>query len=286
MKNFGEIFKRFRESRGLTLQAISKSGISTSQLSRFENGETDLTITKFIHALDELNMPIEEFMYAAHDFQRDEINEILYRIQYYVTTRDLEGMKSLLISQLEKVDRREQFHNINVILIKIRLQDLSGKSYYTQKDISYLVDYLFSVDYWGNYELLIFGNTIDVLPHKTFMLMSREMCRRTDFYKELPTNRRLIATMLLNGFITCIENNHLIDALYFEKQLNQCHFLETEVYEKLVFQYAKNLYKYKKTRDKTAIIEMRKCIAALKLAGSYHLASIYEQHLEKLLEEK
>ena len=52
MKNFGEIFKKFRESRGLWLKDVAKAGISTSQLSRFEKGETDLTISKFMGALD------------------------------------------------------------------------------------------------------------------------------------------------------------------------------------------------------------------------------------------
>ena len=36
MRNFGEIFKLFRESRGLRLKDIAKAGISISQLSRFE----------------------------------------------------------------------------------------------------------------------------------------------------------------------------------------------------------------------------------------------------------
>ena len=40
MKKFGEIFKKFRESRGFRLKDVEKAGISTSQLSRFEKGET------------------------------------------------------------------------------------------------------------------------------------------------------------------------------------------------------------------------------------------------------
>lgn len=45
VKNFGEIFKTFRESRGLLLKDVAKAGISTSQLSRFEKGETDLSLS-------------------------------------------------------------------------------------------------------------------------------------------------------------------------------------------------------------------------------------------------
>ncbi len=285
MKKFGEVFKKFRESRGLRLKDVAKAGISTSQLSRFEKGETDLTISKFMLILDEINMPIEEFMYAVHDFHRDELNELLSKVRHFVSNHDVEGMKKLLYSQMETEDKREKFHQINIILLKIRLQNLSGESYYSSDDLSYLTDYLFSVEYWGYYELLIFMNTLDVLKHDVFMVLAREMSRRSDFYKEIPNNRRLISTMLLNGYITCVEREKFMDALYFEKQLNQCFFIETEVYERLVFQYAQYLYRYKKEKDCKAIIEMRKCIAAMELVGSNHLAQTYEGHLKKVLEE-
>lgn len=133
-----------------------------------------------------------------------------------------------------------------MILLKIRLQDLSGENYYDKKDLDDLTDYLFSVEYWGYYELLIFMNTLDILNHDVFMVLAREMSRRSDFYKEIPNNRRLISTMLLNAYITCIEREKFIDALYFEKLLNQCFFIETEIYERLVFKYTQNLYLYKK----------------------------------------
>lgn len=285
MKNFGEIFKKFRESRGLRLKDLTKAGISTSQLSRFEKGETDLTISKFIHILNEINMPIDEFMYAVHDFHRDELNELLAQVRKYVTTRDIEGMKRLLISQMENEGKREKFHHINTILVKIRLQDLSGEKYYNETDLDDLTDYLFGVEYWGYYELLIFMNTLDVLKHDVFMVLAREMSRRSDFYKEIPINRRLISTMLLNAYITCIEKKKFMDALYFEKQLKQCFFIEIEIYERLIFLYAQNLYRYQKNGNKIAIIEMKKCIGAIKLAGSNHLAKIYEGHLKKVLGE-
>ncbi|WP_313176530.1 helix-turn-helix domain-containing protein [Streptococcus parasuis] len=286
MKNFGEIFKKFRESRGLRLKDVAKAGISTSQLSRFEKGETDLTISKFMLILDEINMPIDEFMYAVHDFHRDELNELLSKIRHFVSNHDVEGMKKLLYSQMESENKMVKFYQLNMILLKIRLQDLSGEAYYNQKDLNDLTDYLLSVEYWGYYELLIFSNTLDVLKHDVFMVLAREMSRRSDFYKEIPNNRRLISSMLLNGYITCVERSKYIDALYFEKQLDQCFFTETEIYERLVFQYAQHLYHHKKEKDCKAIIEMRKCIAAMKLAGSNHLAKTYEGHLEKILAEK
>ena len=216
---------------------------------------------------------------------RDELNELLSKVRQFVSNHDIDGLKKLLYSQMESDPKQEKFHKLNIILLKIRLQDLSGEAYYSSGDLSYLTDYLFSVEYWGYYELLIFSNTLDVLKHDVFMVLAREMYRRSDFYKEIPNNRRLISSMLLNGYITCVEREKFLDALYFEKQLNQCFFTETEIYERLVFQYAQHLYHYKKEKDCKAIIEMRKCIGAMKLAGSNHLAKTYEGHLEKNLSE-
>ena len=62
MKNSGEIFKRFRESRGLSLKDVANDNLSKSQLSRFENGQNDLTLNKFIMALNAINVSINEFM--------------------------------------------------------------------------------------------------------------------------------------------------------------------------------------------------------------------------------
>ena len=127
---------------------------------------------------------------------------------------------------MELEDRREKFHQINIILLKIRLQGLSGETYYTKDDLTYLTDYLFSVEYWGYYELLIFSNTLDVLNHDVFMVLAREMYRRSDFYKEIPNNRRLISTMLLNGYITCVGKRKIYGCFYILKSsLNQCFLL-------------------------------------------------------------
>ena len=280
MNNYGKLFKKFRESRGLVLKDIAKLGVSVSHISRFERENTDLTISKFMLALNAINMPIDEFMYAANDFQRDEFNEILEKISLFVSARNVSGMEKLLITQVEKIEKRETFYTLNTILIKIRLQDLSDKSYYDESDIQYLSDYLFSVEYWGCYELLLFANTVDVLNHQTMMILSREMCKRSEFYKDLPNYRRLHSTMLLNCYIISIERDEYIDALYFEKQLNHNCFTETEIYEKLVFHYSKNLYELKSNK---AILEMKKCIAAMKLANSENLAIKFENHLSGVL---
>ena len=188
MQQLGKIFQKFRKARGLSLKEISKAGLSTSQLSRFEHGESDMTITKFMQALDEINLSITE-----------------------------------------------------------------------------LTEYLFEMEYWGHYELLLFMNTLDILNHQSFMLLSREMVRRSDFYKYIPENRYLISMMLLQGYLVCIKQDELTDALYFEQRLKDCFFTEVEIYERLIFYFGKNLYQYKKTENYKSLIEVHKCLGVMRL---------------------
>ncbi len=284
MEDFGKIFKKYRESRQLKLRDIASKELSTSQISRFENGESDLTITKFMHAIQLINMPIDEFMYTANNFKRDELNELLYKIQQYTTSRDINNLKKMLSDEESVTSNNLTMQKIRILLIKISINGLSGEKLFNEADVEDLADYLFSVAYWGRNELLIFANSINVFNKMTNLTLLREMNRRTDFYKELPQNRSMIASMNVNAYIFCIENSEWIEAQYFEQQLKNTYFNETEIYERLVFIYAKAFHSYKKNKDEKALKQLYDVINAMKLAGSIHLAENFEEHLNKVLQ--
>lgn len=284
MEDFGKIFKKYRESRQLKLRDIASKELSTSQISRFENGESDLTITKFMHAIQLINMPIDEFMYTANNFKLDELNELLDKIVQYTSSRDIENLKRLIFEEESKECNNATMKKIRVLLIKIHLYDLFGEKLYQEEDIHFLADYLFSIEYWGRNELLIFSNAIVVFNTETNLILLREMNRRTDFYKDIPQNRSMIASMNVNAYIFCIENSEWIEAQYFEQQLKETYFKETEIYERLVFIYAKAFHDYKKNKDEKALRQLYDVINAMKLAGSIHLAENFEEHLNKVLQ--
>ena len=285
MKNSGEIFKRFRESRGLSLKDVANDNLSKSQLSRFENGQNDLTLNKFIMALSAINVSINEFMYAVNDFHNDELSELLEIIRNCTINNNIQGLKNLLFDY-SRDKNSNKFHELNTILIKIRLQVLSEEKLVLEKDLEKLIDYLFSVEFWGVYELRLFLNSIDILEHNFFVTLSREMIRRSDYYKEIKANRSLINHMTLNAYIICIDRGYLTDAAYFGRQLKSFFFEESEMYERVVYNYAHNYYLYKKFGSDQSIIEMRKCIGFMKAVGSDNIASHYSLHLNRILKKK
>ena len=89
--------------------------------------------------------------------------------------------------------------------------------------------------------------------------------------------------MNVNAYIYCIEFEEWIDAQYFEKQLELAYFQEAEIYERLVFKYAKNFYKFKKFQNQDALLEMKKCIELFQFIDSENLAENFIEHLNKHL---
>lgn len=60
--NYGNLFKTIREGKNISISHLSKvSGISKSQISRFENNKSEISFTKLISLISYLNISLEEF---------------------------------------------------------------------------------------------------------------------------------------------------------------------------------------------------------------------------------
>ncbi|MEX2803794.1 helix-turn-helix domain-containing protein [Streptococcus sp. H31] len=282
MKKFGLILKKIRESKGLSLANVAGNNISKSQLSRFENGETDITLDKLLSVLDVLNVSIREFIYMGHGFHRDGLSELIDEMRKYCNRNDSRSLKKLLIHYLE--NQKDTLNNkLAVILIKAKLQEIEGINHLEKEDVAFMSDYLFNVDTWGEYELKLFSNTMELFSQSSVTILTKEMVRRSDFYRSLPSHRRLISNMLLNAFSLSVKRNQIVDADYFRQQLHQLFFDETELYERLIFHFIDSCYFYRLSHNAKEILEMRKCIGLLKAVGSSDLAKRWEDYLQDIL---
>ena len=55
MEHLGKVFREFRTSGNYSLKEAAGESCSTSQLSRFELGESDLAVSRFFEILDKLS---------------------------------------------------------------------------------------------------------------------------------------------------------------------------------------------------------------------------------------
>ncbi|MFM0773047.1 helix-turn-helix domain-containing protein [Streptococcus suis] len=285
MSCFGKTLKFIREGKGKSLAEVAKGHISTSQLSRFENGESDITVSKLFGVLAEMNVDVDEFVYASQDFKKDELTRILEQLKQSIYIRDVVTIKKILSEQLAKAERdsRREFHRLNAILIAYKLRNLDKTIVVSKEDTAFLTDYLFRVENWSYYEILLFANTIDKLGHQTMMLFCRELLHRTQFYREMKQHRLVVSQVLLSAYLVSVQNKELTDAIFLEKTLKSLFFDETEIFERILFKFGKAFYDYRNTGTSNAILEMRKCIGLFRAVDSRKIADWYESILEKIL---
>ncbi|MDU6445077.1 MAG: XRE family transcriptional regulator, partial [Streptococcus sp.] len=59
------------------------------------------------------------------------------------------------------------------------------------------------------YERWLFTYSASLMPSNLVEIFACEMINRTQFYQEIPENRRLVNQMLFNVIVVCIEKNRL-----------------------------------------------------------------------------
>ena len=72
MSNYGKVFKMIRESKNMSLKEVAGDFVTPAQLSRFENGKSNLSVDTFFHCLENMDVLQGEFSTFYHSYYQDE----------------------------------------------------------------------------------------------------------------------------------------------------------------------------------------------------------------------
>ena len=243
MQNLGEVFKELRKSRNISLQEATGGEFTYSMLSKFERGEADLSSMKLITALDNIHSDLNEFMYLVRGFSQKQIlafQENLWELY------DREGIDSLQSLYEETTKKYRSSAKTSYLLQMIRIKSLlvffDSEIRATDEELTFLYDYFFTIDLWGNYELELFSTISTLFPLPLYFKYSREMLQKTDLLGSLPSNKVGIDTILINGLFKAIEEKDKLKADYFTFQVEKRELPESEAYLKIIYMIAKGYY--------------------------------------------
>lgn len=243
MQNLGEVFKELRKSRNVSLQEATGGEFTYSMLSKFERGEADLSSMKLITALDNIHSDLNEFMYLVRGFSQKKalaFQENLWELY------DREGIDSLHSLYEETTQKYRSSGETSYLLQMIRIKSLlvffDSKIRATDEELTFLYDYFFTIDIWGNYELELFSTISTLFPLPLYFKYSREMLQKTDLLGSLPSNKAGIDTILMNGLFKAIEEKDKLKADYFIFQIEKRELPESQAYLKIIYMIAKGYY--------------------------------------------
>ena len=243
MQNLGEVFKELRKSRNVSLQEATGGEFTYSMLSKFERGEADLSSMKLITALDNIHSDLNEFMYLVRGFSQKQVlafQENLWELY------DREGIDSLQSLYEETTKKYRSSAKTSYLLQMIRIKSLlvffDSEIRATDEELTFLYDYFFTIDIWGNYELELFSTISTLFPLPLYFKYSREMLQKTDLLGSLPSNKVGIDTILINGLFKAIEEKDKLKADYFVFQIEKRELPESQAYLKIIYMIAKGYY--------------------------------------------
>lgn len=288
MEALGKVFRDFRLNGNYSLAQAAGNQVSTSQLSRFERGESELTVDKFLAVLDNIQVSVENFMDAARNYQRAEIVEFMSHIVPLYYAKDIEGFQKLQHQEREKARQLQDSlsHELNIILVQGLICQRDNRYEMKPADLERVADYLFQRENWGMYELILIGNLYSFYEVDYVYRMGKEVLEREYFYENINKHRRLVLILALNFYLHCLEGKDFEKATYFKNAVAKILDKEIKLYERTIFLYVKGFEAYQKGQQEQGIAKMKEAIQIFETLELPEQVDYYQEHYQKFITQK
>ena len=276
----GELYKDLRIARGLKLKDVVHKNLSIAQLSRFENGLSMLSADKLLLAIEGIHMTFSEFGHALKNYEVSHFFKLTNRLSKLQSLSDIEGIQKILRTY-ESFEIFDVYNRLNKLIIDVAIFTLDHKHYISDDDKEFLTTYLYSIEEWTEYELVLFGNTMVILSDEDLLFLGKSFVKRYKLYLSILSNKKATEKSLLNLILILIERKRYYHANYFIYRLEEILTYQdmfarvTLTFFNLLVSYLQNEEKI----DKTKLINYIKIVQEL---DNPILANFLKRNLEEL----
>lgn len=280
---YGEEFKKIRLEKQLTIAETASDIMSISLLSKFERGLCEITVSKFVKILERVNVTLSEFDMIVNNFEKSRMNKLLDSLNESYRNNDYGSLEAIVNSELNLwKDSKNVRHRYTYIMLSIVYDELTVKKTTNQSDIELLTDYLFSIEDWTHYELILYGNSLAGLKLDAVILLSNELIRKTRYFQNNETHRKMIAQTLLNSAIVCLSENELEKSMKFQNDVSKLLTTDYYLHERNVLLYCKGVYLYKKGKIVEGQKKVDTSIYIFEQLGSNNLAANFRIFFDEI----
>ena len=260
----GALLKKIRLSKNLTLKELASDYLSVSFLSKFERGESDISLSRFFLLLDKLDVSIEEFYGILSQDNPTHTEKLLESASKAYYQNDILLLQKYAGEERHKFElTQDKSFLYNSIMLESFLVSVSNKEVDENK-VRELTDYLFSIEQWGKRELIILGNSMSFISTQTL-------------------NQRIRISLLINAAYEFLRRDELDSAKYYLDLVNDSGIPEVLLYERheLIFVMGTYLIKSGEVTEGRNLIEG--CLETLRTLGAENLLITKESEYQELL---
>ena len=169
---YGKYFKQLRKKQDVSLKDAAANVISTSQLSRWENGRSNISFETVINLLDNIHIRANEFIMYCN---LNPTNSLTHKIFNAYQRKDITELKRLTLRQIKQSKiSKNRFDLFLAVAAANFYFDLTNIRLISKFDILKVKSILSSTSYWNYYYISVWGNTLAFYdPTFNFKIASR-----------------------------------------------------------------------------------------------------------------
>ena len=279
----GITLRKVRNGKQISLCSLADEHLSKSQISRFERGESEISCIRLINILDKLHITLDEFL-ILHDQDYTQTELFANLVQYIrkqYSSQNINNIKSLLSdSSNYTLDSFEK------TMVKSILHTMDSSIIPSDDELLRLTDYLFKVEKWGYYEIILLGNCVRTINYNSYFLLTKEMLNNYIDSSLNKTNKQIVTQLAINCLILSIDMEEFTNCFYLIDEIKALLDNELNFYEQTVFLYATGYFEFKRCQSTNGIEKMRQAIQVLDILGEDKLKLHYTSHFDKLINNK
>lgn len=256
----GKTLRKIRKGKQISLCSIADSNLSKSQISRFERGESEISCIRLINILDKLHISLDEFL-IIHNNNSTKTESFVDLIQHIRKLYSSQKFDSII-----KLLSNSSSYNLNSFektMVKSILYTINNNFAPSEEELLQLADYLFKVENWGYYEIILLGNCVRTIKYNSYFLLTIEMLKNYIYSSLNKTNKRLVTQLAINCLIISIDKNESQNCMLLISEIEKLLDNELNYYEQTVFLYATGYFELK-MNNKSGVEKCNKPLKFLK----------------------
>lgn len=235
----GEFYRELRIARGVKQNEVACEGLTASQLSKFELGQSMLSADKLFLAIEGINMTFAEFAYKLNSYQESQHIQLGHQIVDLFVHQDKDGLEDLLHKVQEKVSS-QQYIRLNKIVIQNALHSLDSSYILKEEDKQFITAYLFAIDSWTWFELYLFFNTMPLLSDQDLLFLSTALLEKSQEFQQLMQNKLYLKKGLLNVISELLERGYYRYVPLFEIELEKI-LTVYDIFENILLKFLREI---------------------------------------------
>ncbi len=292
---YGKTLRMIRQQKGVTLKQLADNICSVSFLSKFERGDSDITLSLMNMLLEKLMINFDEFLYIHNDYQPDQLEQFFKAAGTALLNRDVNQLKHLKETTLHKWKQYSvETYYYNALLLEV-YESIVDSEYSIESlkeyNIQLLSDYLFRVEVWGYYELTIYNGTLHLLEPDMVIQLSRTAYEKSARFKDYKNVSESITAVLFNTIIYLLgsvtrfheEFTYQKEFMEFISYLEKIALPEKNLMDKIHLIELKGAYEIRIGNKEEGIAKAKKAIRILNELNSTKLANKMEQYLLQIM---